>query len=51
MHGERVAGMIEQLEKGETIQKFNYVEERIFSALSDVTEITVDGTRYSVTAP
>ena len=51
MHGTRVAGMIEQLEKGETIQKFNYVEERIFSALPDVTEITVDGTKYSVTAP
>ncbi len=51
MHGARVASMIEQLEKGETIQKFNYVEERIFSALPDVTEITVDGTKYSVTAP
>jgi len=51
MHGARVAGMIEQLEKGESINKFNYVEERIFSALPDVTEITVDGTTYSITVP
>ena len=51
MHGERVADMIEQLERGEKIEKFNYVEEQIFSSLSDVTEITVDGATYSVTAP
>lgn len=51
MHGERVASMIEQLEKGETINKLNYVDERIFSALSDVTDITVDGEKYSVTSP
>lgn len=51
MHGARVAGMIEQLEKGESINKFNYVEERIFSALPDVSEITVDGTTYSITVP
>lgn len=51
MHGSRVADMIEQLENGETIQKFNYVEEQIFSSLPDVSEITVDGTKYSVTAP
>ena len=51
MHGERVADMIEQLERGEKVEKFNYVEEQIFSSLSDVTEITVDGTTYSVTAP
>ncbi len=51
MHGARVAGMIEQIEKGESINKFNYVEERIFSALPDVTEITVDGTTYSITVP
>lgn len=51
MHGARVAAMIQQLEKGESINKLNYVEERIYSALPDVTEITVDGTKYSVTSP
>ncbi|MCR5469225.1 MAG: LacI family transcriptional regulator, partial [Lachnospiraceae bacterium] len=51
MHGARVAGMIEQIENGESINKFNYVEERIFSALPDVTEITVDDTTYSITVP
>lgn len=51
MHGARVAAMIQQLEKGESINKLNYVEERIYSALLDVTEITVDGEKYSVTMP
>jgi simple sugar transport system substrate-binding protein len=51
MHGARVAAMIQQLEKGESINKMNYVDERIYSALPDVTEITVDGAKYSVTMP
>ena len=51
MHGARVAAMIQQLEKGESVNKMNYVDERIYSALPDVTEITVDGAKYSVTMP
>lgn len=51
MHGARVAAMIQQLEKGESINKMNYVDERIYSALPDVTEITVDGAKYNITVP
>ena len=51
MHGARVAAMIQQLEKGESINKMNYVDERIYSALPDVTEITVDGEKYNITVP
>ncbi|MCR4999831.1 MAG: ABC transporter substrate-binding protein [Lachnospiraceae bacterium] len=51
MHGPRVAAMIEMLNRGEEPEKFNYVDEGIFSALPDVTTITVDGEEYAVTAP
>ena len=51
MHGARVAAMIQQLEKGESINKMNYVDEQIYSALPDVTEITVDGAKYNITVP
>ena len=51
LHGPRVEAVIQALERGETVEKFSYVEESIFSALPDVTEITVDGESYGVTKP
>ena len=51
LHGPRVEAVIQALERGEEIEKFSYVEERIFSALPDVTRITVDDVDYAVTAP
>ena len=50
-HGPRVEAMIQALENGETPEKFNYVDETIFSSLPDVTTITVDGVEYTVTKP
>ena len=51
LHGPRVEAMIRALRNGETPEKYNYVEERIFSALSDVTSIVVDEVEYEVTRP
>lgn len=51
LHGPRVEAMIQALERGETPEKYNYVEEHIFSALPDVASITVDGVEYDVTEP
>jgi simple sugar transport system substrate-binding protein len=51
LHGPRVEAMIRALRNGETPEKYNYVEERIFSALSDVTSIVVDDVEYEVTRP
>lgn len=51
LHGPRVRALIEMLERGETPEKFNYVEERIFSALPEVREITVNGQRFEVEEP
>ncbi len=51
LHGPRVEAMIQALERGETPEKYNYVEEHIFSALPDVASITVDGVEYTVTEP
>lgn len=47
-HGPKVRALIEKLEAGEPVEKFNYVDERIFSALPEVTEVTVDGVVYPV---
>lgn len=48
LHGPKVRALIEALEAGEEVEKFNYVDERIFSALPEVTGITVDGTSYAI---
>ena len=45
-HGPKVRALIEAIEAGETVEKFNYVDERIFSALPEVTEVSVDGVTY-----
>ncbi len=51
LHGPRVRALIEELKAGNEVEKFNYVDERIFSSLPQVTSITVDGTDYPVEAP
>ena len=47
--GSRVQTIIEQLEAGETPEKFNYVNEEIFSAIDMIKSVYVDGTEYDVT--
>lgn len=49
LHGPRVQEIIEKLEKGETVDKQEYVNEDIFSFVNSVTSINVDGTDYPVT--
>ncbi len=51
LHGPRVAALIQNLERGREPEKFNYVEERIFSTLDDVETINVDGIEYVVASP
>ena len=48
LHGPRVRELIESLENGKTPDKYRYVEEDIFSAFEDLTEINVDGISYPV---
>lgn len=50
-HGPRVEALIEALEDGETPEKFNYVDERMFSSVKAVTSVTVDGTLYKIEEP
>ncbi len=51
LHGPRVEALIQALENGNTPDKFNYVDEKIFSSISDVKSITVGDTKYSVDMP
>lgn len=48
LHGPRVQAIIEQLEAGHMPEKFNFVEEGIFSADETVTAIIIDGVEYKV---
>ena len=48
MHGSRVRKIIENLENGVTPQKYEYVDEDIFSGYEKITNINVDGTSYPV---
>lgn len=49
LHGPRVRTIIETLEDGGGLNKFEYVDESIFSADNSIKEICVDGTIYPVT--
>ncbi|MDO4475563.1 MAG: ABC transporter substrate-binding protein [Lachnospiraceae bacterium] len=49
LHGPRVRKIIESLEKGETPEKYEYVDESIFSSLDQVQAVEVDGESYPVT--
>ena len=48
MHGPRVKSLIEMLVNGETPDKFNYVDETLFSANKLVKEVEVDGVTYEI---
>jgi simple sugar transport system substrate-binding protein len=48
LHGPRVKALIETLEKGGEPDKFNYVEEKLFSSLPEVESVTVDDVQYRV---
>lgn len=51
LHGPRVQALIEMIENGETPDKFNYVNETLFSSVSEVKSITVDGVTYDIQPP
>ena len=51
LHGPRVQALIEALENGETPEKFNYVDEGLFSSVSSVKKVVVDGTEYTIQEP
>lgn len=48
LHGPRVKALVEMLVKGMTPDKFNYVDEKLFSSIDDVTEVEIDGVIYPV---
>ena len=48
LHGPRVRKLIENIENGVTPEKYEYVDEDIFSAYEELTEISVDGKSYPV---
>lgn len=49
LHGPRVQAIIELLEKGETPEKFSYVDGQVFSADESIRSILVDGKSYDIT--
>ncbi len=50
-HGPRVDALIKTLENGGTPDKFNYVDEKIYSSVPDVKSIVVDGRQYEIEQP
>ncbi len=48
LHGPRVRALIEAIESGTGFEKFNYVDEEIFSSVKGVTEVTVGEKSYRV---
>ncbi|MCR5669683.1 MAG: ABC transporter substrate-binding protein [Butyrivibrio sp.] len=51
LHGPRVRALIEMLESGTTPDKFNYVDEKLFSAVEGITQVTVESETYPVEKP
>jgi simple sugar transport system substrate-binding protein len=51
LHGTRVEALIKTLEAGNTPDKFNYVDEKIYSSITEVKSITIDGINYEIEAP
>ncbi len=48
-HGPRVQNIIQALENGKELEKFNYVEGEIFSVYGLVKKISVEGNTYTIT--
>ncbi len=51
LHGPRVEALIEMLENGDNPEKFNYVDEKMYSAIDGISEVEVEGIRYSIDYP
>lgn len=51
MHGPRVQALIELLEAGQTPEKYNYIDEKIFCGHNIIESVYVDGQEYPVTIP
>ena len=51
LHGPRVQALIETLESGETPEKLNYVPENLFSSITEIKTVTVDGISYDIQMP
>lgn len=51
LHGPRVEAIIETLERGETPEKYSYVEGAIYCADDTVKTISVNGVEYETTVP
>lgn len=49
LHGPRVRAIIKALEQGDTPEKFEYVDETLFSGFNKIESITVDNKEYAVT--
>ncbi len=50
-HGPRVEALIKSLESGLSPDKYNYVDEKIYSSISDIKSVRVDGKEYPVELP
>ncbi len=48
LHGPRVRALIEMLQNGQTPEKFNYVDEVLFSSVPDVASVSLDGKEYLI---
>ena len=48
LHGPRVRNIIERIEKGEEPDRYEYVDENIFSCIDGITSVTVNDTTYPV---
>ena len=49
LHGPRVEAIIQTLERGEIPQKYEYVDEVIYSAFEEINGVIVDSKEYPVT--
>ncbi|MBE5830908.1 MAG: LacI family transcriptional regulator [Butyrivibrio sp.] len=51
LHGPRVEALIKTLEAGNIPDKYNYVDEKIYSSITEIKSITVDNKSYNVEIP
>lgn len=49
LHGPRVKALLEMLKLGMKPEKFSYVDETLFTEISSIESVTVDGVKYDVT--
>ncbi|MCR5268528.1 MAG: ABC transporter substrate-binding protein [Lachnospiraceae bacterium] len=49
LHGPRVEAIIQKLQNGETPQKYEYVDEDVFSAYDQIESVIVDSKEYPIT--